>query len=134
MIPEKQVESYKPHSNGYRHTCLYCGKIFYGRKNRDYCPEPAKCKQDCNNNRAATKLSRISDQVRTFSKNEEILHKNYWMENTEIDLNFMKELGFDFRGPFKEVKDEFDGAVWYQIGQYAYNVTRKKDKMIIQKL
>lgn len=132
MLQKDQCYKYKPHPNGYKHTCPNCGNVFYGRRNRLYCS--AECKIFLNNKKAAERRDRISDQLNTYSNNEDLLHRNYRMENTEINLSFMKVIGFDFRGPCKTIKDKYNGEVWYQVGHYAYNTSRKKDKMIIQKL
>ncbi|MEX2428211.1 MAG: hypothetical protein WD577_08205 [Bacteroidales bacterium] len=132
MLVEEQIESERPHPNGYKHTCLNCGKIFYGRKNRQYCSNA--CKIFLNNKKASERRDRISKQINTYSKNEDILHRNYRIWDTEIDIDYIRIMGFDFRGPYKVTKDEYDGAVWYQVGHYIYNTTRKKGKMIIRKL
>jgi hypothetical protein len=132
MLQKNQFIMDTPHPNDYRHTCPNCGKIFYGRRNRLYCS--AGCKIFLNNKKASERRDSISDQLNIYSNNEDLLHRNYRMENTEIDLNFMKVMGFDFRGPCKTIKDEYNGEMWYQVGHYAYNTTHKKDKMIIRKI
>ncbi len=125
--------SYVDRPNAYRHICPYCGNVFYGRKNRIYCP--INCKKDFNNNKAARKRERISEDIKTYSKNEEFLHEHCKNVDSTIklDLSFARMSGFVFFDMYKLGKDEYDGKEWYKIGNYEYRVDEILRLMLIRK-
>jgi hypothetical protein len=125
-------ETHFDRPNQYRRLCPYCGKEFFDRKNRIYCCE--QCKQDFNNQKAAKKRQRISLEIRAYSNNTEFLHDHCNEDEVQIDFSYAKERGFNFNGPYKNVKDFQDGSDWYKVGKFAYRTIPEKNKMIIKKV
>ena len=121
--------------NHYKHTCLFCGKLFIGRKNRKYCPPPETCKQDFDNINSTLNRARISEDLNQYGKNEIFLHKHCSDKDytVSLDLSFVKKSEFKFDSVYKVGKDEEDGYYWFQIGSYEYRVDKKKNKMLIRK-
>ena len=121
------------HPNSYKHVCPNCNKIFYGRKNKKFCS--IQCKYFFHNAEASVKRQRIASEVSIYSQNESFLN-DHCMANqdvTQISILFARMCGFTFGGPYKCVKDKFDGKTWYVIGNFEYRVISNADTMLIRK-
>jgi endogenous inhibitor of DNA gyrase (YacG/DUF329 family) len=122
---KKEFPSYFPIV--YMDVCPNCFKTFSGRKNKKFCS--SRCKSLLNNSKASVKRERIAKDVNIYSSNESFLNDHY-VDNqdiTRISISLAKENGFDFTGPYMNVKEEFDGSRWYAIGNFEYQVPARSD-------
>ena len=103
---KKEFPSYFP--NAYMHVCLDCFKTFPGPKNRNF--NSSRCKSLLYNSIASVKRDRIAKDVNIYNSNESFLNDHY-VDNqdiTRISISLAKEYGFDFAGPYQNVKEKFD--------------------------
>jgi hypothetical protein len=73
-------------------TCPTCNKAFSGRRNQKYCSP--NCKTDANNQIARIRNQRVSESIRVYRKNVEILIQLYEAGVRNISLDQLEDAGF----------------------------------------
>jgi hypothetical protein len=117
LISQKQPSHRLPYST--QHLCLKCGIEFFGRMNQLFCSK--ECKIKFNNDNAAKKNRRVSEQMKMLKMNAEILEELYSAHRIPF-MTEKEELirkGFIMNCPTIRLKAD-NGTEWHLIGDYIF--------------